>query len=73
MGHKGTMESRYTTNKCVLPEMLMTEMHEAYARSEKYLGQTETDDTVQQSTDAAHDTKRDTCAAWPYTRGHTSR
>lgn len=24
MGHKGTMESRYTTNKGVLPEMLMT-------------------------------------------------
>lgn len=48
MGHKGTMESRYTTNKGVLPEMLMTEMREAYARSEKYLDQTDTDDTIQQ-------------------------
>ena len=40
MGHKGTMESRYTTNKGVLPEVLMAEMRDAYARSEEFLDQT---------------------------------
>ena len=37
MGHKGTMESRYTTNKGVLPEALVKEMRDAFARSEEYL------------------------------------
>lgn len=31
MGHKGSMEARYTTNKGVLPEMLMQEMCNAFA------------------------------------------
>lgn len=48
MGHKGTMESRYTTNKGVLPEVLMAEMREAFARSEEHLDQSETDDTQEQ-------------------------
>ena len=37
MGHKGSMEARYTTNKGVLPEMLMQEMCNAFARSEEFL------------------------------------
>lgn len=48
MGHKGTMESRYTTNKGVLPEVLMAEMREAFTRSEEHLDQSDTDDTIQQ-------------------------
>ena len=37
MGHEGTIESQYTTNKRVLPVMLDNEMRDAFARSEKYL------------------------------------
>ncbi len=48
MGHKGTMESRYTTNKGVLPEVLTAEMREAFARSEEHLDQSETADTRDQ-------------------------
>ena len=40
MGHKGTMESRYTTNKGILPVILINEMSDASARSEEYLDQT---------------------------------
>ena len=39
MGHKGSMESRYTTNKGMLPDVLLDEMRDAFARSEKYLDQ----------------------------------
>ena len=48
MGHKGTMESRYTTNKGVLPEVLMAEMREAFTRSEEYLDQTGAPDAQEQ-------------------------
>ena len=48
MGHKGTMESRYTTNKGVLPEVLTAEMREAFARSEEYLDQTDAPDAQEQ-------------------------
>ena len=37
MGHKGSMEARYTTNKGMLPEMLAAEMRESFARSEEFL------------------------------------
>ena len=37
MGHKGSMEARYTTNKGLLPEMLSSEMRDAFARSEEFL------------------------------------
>lgn len=37
MGHKGSMEARYTTNKSMLPEILVREMRESFARSEKFL------------------------------------
>ncbi|MDE0525099.1 MAG: site-specific integrase [Thaumarchaeota archaeon] len=55
MGHKGTMESRYTTNKGVLPEVLMAEMREAFMRSEEHLDQLDgnRDDEVMQQRLAA--------------------
>lgn len=37
MGHKGTIEARYTTNKGILPESLTNEMREAFKRSEEFL------------------------------------
>ena len=37
MGHKGTMESKYTTNKGILPEVLIDEMRKAFKRSEELL------------------------------------
>jgi hypothetical protein len=37
MGHKGSMESRYTTNKGILPDALITEMKNAFLRSEEFL------------------------------------
>ena len=39
MGHKGTMEARYTTNKGVIPDVLLDEMRESFARSEEFLDQ----------------------------------
>ena len=39
MGHKGTIESRYTTNKGILPVILINEMSNAFTRSEEYLDQ----------------------------------
>lgn len=37
MGHKGSIEAKYTTNKGVLPEELLNEMREAFRRSEVFL------------------------------------
>lgn len=37
MGHKGSMEARYTTNKNRLPESLVDDMREAYKRCEPFL------------------------------------
>jgi hypothetical protein len=37
MGHKGSMESRYTTNKGILPDALIAEMKNAFLRSEEFL------------------------------------
>ena len=37
MGHKGSIEAKYTTNKGVLPETLIGEMREAFKRSEQLL------------------------------------
>ena len=42
MGHKGTMESRYTVNKGVLPTVLLNEMSDAFVRSEECLDQIDT-------------------------------
>ena len=52
MGHKGSMEARYTTNKGVLPDVLLGEMREAFGRSEECLDQTESDPILEQKLEA---------------------
>jgi len=37
MGHKGSIEAKYTTNKGVLTEALVNEMRDAFMRSEEFL------------------------------------
>jgi hypothetical protein len=37
MGHKGSMEAKYTTNKGILPVQLVSEMRGAFSRSEEFL------------------------------------
>jgi hypothetical protein len=37
MGHKGSMEAKYTTNKGLLPDTLIQEMRDAFKRSEEFL------------------------------------
>ncbi|HEV2166991.1 MAG TPA: site-specific integrase [Thermoplasmata archaeon] len=37
MGHKGSREARYTTNKGRLPQSLVDDMREAYGRCDKFL------------------------------------
>lgn len=37
MGHKGSIEAKYTTNKGVLPSSLINEMREAFRRSQEFL------------------------------------
>ena len=44
MGHKGSIEARYTTNKSILAETLLTEMRQAYLRAEPYLDQIQKQD-----------------------------
>ena len=38
MGHSGSMEARYTTNKNRLPSDMIEDMREAYRKCEKFLG-----------------------------------
>ncbi len=37
MGHKGSIEARYTTNKSILPKALVDAMRESFKRSEEFL------------------------------------
>ncbi len=37
MGHKGSIEARYTTNKGILPNALVEEMQSAFKRSQEFL------------------------------------
>jgi hypothetical protein len=37
MGHKGSIEATYTTNKGILPKALLDEMRESFKRSEEFL------------------------------------
>ncbi|MEM4250013.1 MAG: site-specific integrase [Candidatus Nitrosotenuis sp.] len=39
MGHVGSIEAKYTTNKSILPKILMDEMREAFKRSQEFLDQ----------------------------------
>ena len=52
MGHKGDIESRYTTNKCRLPEAVVEDMREAYRRSQEYLQTTKPETTEERLRDA---------------------
>ena len=42
------MESRYTTNKSIIPEILMRKMRKAFLRSEEHLDQSKADDALEQ-------------------------
>ena len=60
MGHKGSMEAKYTTNKGVLPEALLDEMRDAFARSEDLLDlEVAKKDPVLEQKQAMHDAIRD--------------
>ena len=48
MGHKGTIESLYTTNKGILPMVLVNEMAGAFTRSEEHLDQACSDRNLSQ-------------------------
>jgi hypothetical protein len=37
MDHKGSIEGKYTTNKGILPKILLDEMRDAFKRSEEFL------------------------------------
>ena len=37
MGHTGCIEAKYTTNKSILPKILMDEMRESFRRSQEFL------------------------------------
>lgn len=46
MGHKGSIEGAYTTNKGILAEPLLNEMRQAFSRSEGLLDLEDQDDTL---------------------------
>jgi hypothetical protein len=55
MGHKGSIESTYTTNKARLPETLLTEMREAFRRCEEFLDlETREEDPLLKQKDQLH-------------------
>lgn len=37
MGHTGSIEAKYTTNKSILPKILMDEMRESFGKSQEFL------------------------------------
>ena len=37
MGHKGSIEAKYTTNKSILSKLLTDEMRESFRRSQEFL------------------------------------
>lgn len=56
MGHKGSMEAKYTTNKGMLPEILLREMRDAFTRSEDLLDlEMSNDATVDPTLDLRND------------------
>ena len=58
MGHKGSMEARYTTNKGRLPESLINEMKRVFMQSEPYLS------TRQNNTSKEQDKKEILLEMW---------
>ena len=60
MGHKGSMEARYTTNKGMLPEILVREMRDAFKRSEELLDlETSNEDPILEQKEVMQQTIRD--------------
>ncbi|MEM2160426.1 MAG: site-specific integrase [Candidatus Nitrosotenuis sp.] len=54
MGHKGSIEAKYTTNKGILPKILQDEMREAFKRSEEFLDlEKTTEDPLEKQKDEA--------------------
>ncbi|MDH2908475.1 MAG: hypothetical protein PXX83_10330 [Candidatus Nitrosotalea sp.] len=52
MGHKGSMEAKYTTNKGMLPVALVEEMRQAFRRSEELLDlELQSENTKEKPTD----------------------
>ncbi|MBM2819263.1 MAG: hypothetical protein HW410_945 [Nitrosarchaeum sp.] len=37
MGHTGSIEAKYTTNKSILPKMLTDEMYESFKKCQEFL------------------------------------
>src|SRR5437660_1015067 len=37
MGHTGSIEAKYTTNKSIIPKILMDEMRESFRKSQEFL------------------------------------
>ncbi len=57
MGHKGSIEARYTTNKSILPKALMDEMRESFKRSEEFLDlEKSSEDPLEKRRDALKET-----------------
>ena len=78
MGHRGSMESKYTTNKGVLPEALLQEMQESFARSEEFSdlkkhGCGQGPHTGAERGDAPHNTQGNARAAGPDDRNAPCR
>jgi hypothetical protein len=56
MGHKGSIEAKYTTNKGILPEDLLKEMRSSFKRSEEFLDlETQGIDPLLQQKEELHD------------------
>lgn len=57
MGHKGSIEARYTTNKGILPESLLKEMRESFLRCEEFLDlEMRHEDPIEKQKEQLHDT-----------------
>ncbi len=55
MGHRGSIEATYTTNKSILPEKLIKAMKDSFDRSEEYLDiETSEDKTAEKQMQNAH-------------------
>jgi hypothetical protein len=57
MGHKGSIEDKYTTNKAIIAEALVKEMKAAFKRSEEFLDlENESEDPLLKQKEELHDT-----------------
>ena len=57
MGHRGSIEATYTTNKSILPEDLLEAMRDSFQRSEEHLDIEDVlEDKVEKTKELAHET-----------------